>query len=94
MIFFLYAISFSEAICINTTNIKHTSERPIRTSSLPFCSEHSSRTCCDTSSSLNIYKRFYRTIQDPPIYDNYEGYSSSCMANLQKALCYECDGDM
>lgn len=92
MIIFL-ALQSVQSLCVNTTNVKHLSETEVKANVLPFCMEHNSRTCCDSSSSLTIYKKFYKTFNDPPIYDNYNGYSNACMQYSQRIMCSECDGD-
>lgn len=91
---FLLAMSSSTSICINTTNSIHLSAAYLHQAKLPFCSEHSSRTCCDQSASLSIYKKLHKSLQDPPFFEDYEGYSSPCLSYSQKGLCSECDGDM
>jgi hypothetical protein len=87
-------IASAYGVCVNTTLVKHLSSKEVSNTALPFCGEHNSRTCCDTSSALAIYKKFYRIFNDPPIFDGYSGYSYNCLQYMQKAFCHECDGDV
>ena len=94
MFYLLGLVSLSNSQCVNTTNNKHSETTFIHQASLPFCSQHSSRTCCNEASSLSIYRRLYKALHDPPFFENYDGYSTDCLMYSQQALCYECDGDM
>ena len=64
MLIFL-VLHIANTLCVNTTNVKHPLKAEVRSNILPFCMEHNTRTCCDPSSALTIYKKFYRTFNDP-----------------------------
>lgn len=90
----LLVLHTANTLCVNTTNVKHPVKTEVKSNILPFCMEHNTRTCCDPASALTIYKKFYRSLNDPPIFDDYNGYSNACMQYSQRIMCSECDGDL
>ncbi|CAG9329265.1 unnamed protein product [Blepharisma stoltei] len=82
------------SLCQNSTSFRFSPGTQVHTEKLPFCQQHSQRTCCNISHSLQIFRRISRPLMNPPLYTDYQGYSARCLTVMQDILCSECDGDV